>query len=212
MAKACNSGYSALVIALRLARVRRGDTVLIPSLTIAAVLNAVLANRFSLTARRESCWSYRHRVSGEAFSCACLYADKAITSEDGGFVLRGGFEGVSWQQRQPWLQERLPFPPFWRVGNYKMSGLQVALITPAVGKIPQLTSDGGQESNCKTVLLRAAGCVWTHPHACQPLWLGHTRCLVYWQNQRRRGKWYDKHLLKKDMKHVTMSSLYISIQ
>ena len=41
MAKACSSGYSALVIALKLARVGRRDTVLIPSLTMAAVLNAV---------------------------------------------------------------------------------------------------------------------------------------------------------------------------
>ena len=43
MAKACNSGYSALVLALKLARVGQGDAVLIPSLTMAAVLNSVLS-------------------------------------------------------------------------------------------------------------------------------------------------------------------------
>lgn len=41
--KACSSGYSALLLALKLARIKQGDDVLIPSFTMAAVLNSVLA-------------------------------------------------------------------------------------------------------------------------------------------------------------------------
>ena len=41
-ATVCNSGYSALVIALKLARVGVGDEVLIPAFTMVAVANAVL--------------------------------------------------------------------------------------------------------------------------------------------------------------------------
>lgn len=41
-AVACNSGASALVLALRAAGVRRGDRVLIPTMTMVAVANAVL--------------------------------------------------------------------------------------------------------------------------------------------------------------------------
>ena len=42
-AKACSSGYSALVLALKLAKIKSGDHVLIPSFTMAAVVNAVFA-------------------------------------------------------------------------------------------------------------------------------------------------------------------------
>lgn len=42
-AKACSSGYSALLLALKLARVNSGDYVLIPAFTMAAVVNAVVA-------------------------------------------------------------------------------------------------------------------------------------------------------------------------
>ena len=43
LSKACNSGYSALLLALKLAKIRRGDYVLIPAFTMAAVVNAVLS-------------------------------------------------------------------------------------------------------------------------------------------------------------------------
>lgn len=42
-AKACSSGYSALLLALKLANVKRGEDILIPTFTMAAVVNAVLA-------------------------------------------------------------------------------------------------------------------------------------------------------------------------
>lgn len=42
-AKACSSGYSALVLALKLAKIKSGDHVLIPAFTMAAVVNAVVA-------------------------------------------------------------------------------------------------------------------------------------------------------------------------
>ena len=42
-AKACSSGYAALVLALKLARIKNGDYVLIPAFTMAAVVNAVVA-------------------------------------------------------------------------------------------------------------------------------------------------------------------------
>lgn len=42
-AKACSSGYSALVLALKLARIKDGDRVLIPAFTMAAVVNAIVA-------------------------------------------------------------------------------------------------------------------------------------------------------------------------
>lgn len=41
-AKACSSGYSALLLALKLACVKRGEDVMIPTFTMAAVVNAVL--------------------------------------------------------------------------------------------------------------------------------------------------------------------------
>ena len=43
IAKACSSGYSALVLALKLAKIKGGDRVLIPTFTMAAVVNAVVA-------------------------------------------------------------------------------------------------------------------------------------------------------------------------
>ena len=42
-AKACSSGYSALVLALKLARIKHAECVLIPTFTMAAVVNAVVA-------------------------------------------------------------------------------------------------------------------------------------------------------------------------
>ena len=41
--KACSSGYSALLLALKLAKIKSGDYVLIPAFTMAAVVNAVVA-------------------------------------------------------------------------------------------------------------------------------------------------------------------------
>ena len=44
-AVACNSGTSALHIALKLAGVRPGDEVIVPSLTFAATANAIIYNQ-----------------------------------------------------------------------------------------------------------------------------------------------------------------------
>jgi perosamine synthetase len=41
-AKVCNSGYSALLIALKLLRFQKGDEVIIPTFTMVAVANAVI--------------------------------------------------------------------------------------------------------------------------------------------------------------------------
>ena len=40
--KACSSGYSALLLALKLAKIKSGDYVLVPAFTMAAVVNAVV--------------------------------------------------------------------------------------------------------------------------------------------------------------------------
>ena len=203
MAKACNSGYSALVIALRLARIGRGDAVLIPSFTMAAVLNAVLSVEASpifvdcaagelnpavenyamkitpqtralvvthtygvpadcsalQTFCREKSLTfiediaeaigtvYRGKLVGTFgdFACASLYANKAITSGDGGFVLSTRSEDDLKERADSYANHGFTkdyhFVHFEESGNYKMSGLQAALITPAVGKIPHVMED-----------------------------------------------------------------------
>ena len=203
MAKACSSGYSALVIALRLARVGRGDTVLIPSLTMAAVLNAILSVGASpvfvdcaagelnpavkdyamkitpqtralvvthtygvpadCSALRKFCreknltfiediaeaigTKYRGKLVGTFgdFACASLYANKAITSGDGGFVLSTRSEEGLKERADSYANHGFTkdyhFVHFEESGNYKMSGLQAALVTPAVGKIPHVMED-----------------------------------------------------------------------
>ena len=203
MAKACSSGYSALVIALKLAHVGRGDTVLIPSLTMAAVLNAVLsvgaspvfvdcaagelnpavedyaakitpqtralivAHTYGVpadcSALQRFCrernltfiediaeaigTKYRGKLVGTFgdFACASLYANKAITSGDGGFVLSTRSEDDLKERADSYANHGFTkdyhFVHFEESGNHKMSGLQAALITPAVSRIPHVMED-----------------------------------------------------------------------
>ena len=206
MAKACSSGYSALVIALKLARVGQGDTVLIPSLTMVAVLNAVLSVGASpvfvdcaagelnpaveeytakitpqtralivthtygvpadCSALQRFCrernlifiediseaigTKYRGKLVGTLgdFACASLYANKAITSGDGGFVLSMRSENDLKERADSYANhgftKHYHFVHFEESGNHKMSALQAALVTPAVSKIPHVMADRNQ--------------------------------------------------------------------
>ena len=202
-AKACSSGYSALVLALRLANVGEGDEVLIPSLTMAAVLNAVLtvgakpvfvdcapggnfnpsvveyeqkANKCThvsalivchtygvpadCTKIQQFCKSkqivfiediaeaigadYNGRLVGTFgdFSCASLYANKAITSGDGGFLLGSrDLKDNADSYVNHGFTKKFHFVHYEHSGNYKMSGLQAAFVSPAVSKLPEVMSD-----------------------------------------------------------------------
>ena len=202
-AKACSSGYSALVTALRLADVCEGCEVLVPSLTMIAVLNAVYdvnatpvfvdcapgelnpsVDEYSAKRTRKTaalivthtygvpaniaeiqafCGGHRlvliediaeaigtefcGKLAGTFgdFACASLYANKAITSGDGGFILS--------TRKDERLRERADslvnhgftkhyhFVHLERCGNHKMSGLQAALATPAVSQISSVMED-----------------------------------------------------------------------
>ncbi|XP_062510624.1 GDP-perosamine synthase-like [Corticium candelabrum] len=200
--KACNSGYSALVLCLRLAGIKTGDEVLVPSLTMVAVPNAVstvggesvfidvgrdynptvqqiesvitsktkavlVTHTYGVPADLEGArrvcnernliliedisecigtW-YNEVITGTIgdFAAASLYANKLITSGDGGFVLSKHREwnGISLQYQVDSLANHgfVPnyhFVHFDQSGNYKMGGLAAALITPAVRDIPKL--------------------------------------------------------------------------
>lgn len=202
-AKACSNGYAALVLCLKLAEIGPGHEVLVPSLTMVAVLNAVLSvgakpvivdvqaetynpspeqylqavtsatkgvivthtygipvdldgigevcDRHNLVLLEDVAESigttYKGRPTGAKgdFAAASLYANKLITAGDGGFVLS---KHTHWKTVH--LQERLDslanhgfvpkfhFMHFEQSGNYKMSGLAAALISPAVKDIPML--------------------------------------------------------------------------
>ena len=202
-AKACSSGYSALVLALRLAGVREGDEVLIPSFTMIAVLNAVLTiqatpvfvdcaggGKFNPSVAeyekkvsehtralivchtygvpadcseiKEFCKSkniifiediaeaigaeYNGRLVGTFgdFACASLYANKAITSGDGGFVLSSSPHSTkddADSYANHGFQKQFHFVHYEHSGNYKMSGLQAAFVLPAVERIPEVMED-----------------------------------------------------------------------
>ena len=203
-AKACSSGYSALVLGLKLARIGPGDDVLIPSFTMAAVLNSVLtvgakpvfvdcANggqlnpsiteyEARLTAKtralivthtygvpadcsglRKFCNTnglvliediaeaigadYYGKLVGTFgdFACASLYANKTITAGDGGFVLSTRTEEDLRDRANSYANHGFAkdfhFVHFEASGNYKMSGLQAAFITPAVAMIPEVMKD-----------------------------------------------------------------------
>lgn len=203
LAKACSSGYSALVIALKLGRIGRNDAVLIPSFTMVAVLNAVLSvqatpifvdcasgslnpsveeykSKLTLKTRalivthtygvpancdglRKFCrentlvfiediaeaigTKYRGELVGTFgdFACASLYANKAITSGDGGFVLstrveEGLMERADSYANHGFTQE-FHFVHFENSGNFKMSGIQAALVTPSISHLPQIMLD-----------------------------------------------------------------------
>ena len=202
-AKACSSGYSALVLALRLANIGEGQDVLVPSLTMVAVLNAVLGvkatpvfvdcesgelnpsvekyaekltrNTAALivthtygvpadcVALQNFCRSRNivfiediaEAIGTECceklvgtfgdFACASLYANKAITAGDGGFVLSTRKDEVMKERADSYANhgftKRYHFVHLEGCGNHKMSGLQAALVTPAVSQLPKVMDD-----------------------------------------------------------------------
>ena len=79
------------------------------------------------------------------FACASLYANKAITSGDGGFVLGTRSEDDLKERADSYANHGFTkdyhFVHFEESGNYKMSRLQAALITPAVNKITHVMED-----------------------------------------------------------------------
>jgi perosamine synthetase len=74
------------------------------------------------------------------FACASLYANKLITSGDGGFVLAkdADIADVLRSYRNHGFSAYFHFVHFNPSGNYKMSGLQAALAMSAVPCIPKL--------------------------------------------------------------------------
>ena len=203
-AKACSSGYSALVNALKLAHIGQGDDVLIPSFTMVAVLNAVL----SVNARpvfvdcaapeqlNPSVKEYAEKITAETtalivthtygvpadsvelqrfcreknivfiediaeaigtvwngklvgtfgdYACASLYGNKAITSGDGGFILSTRKETDMQERAACYVNhgftKQYHFVHLESCGNHKMSGLQAALVTPAVAQLPIVMAD-----------------------------------------------------------------------
>ena len=202
-AKACSSGYSALVMALRLADVGEGCEVLVPSLTMVAVLNAVLdvkatpifvdcapgelnpsveqyaekltRNTAALivthtygvpadaAALQTLCRSknivflediaeaigteFRGKLAGTFgdFACASLYANKAITSGDGGFILSSRDDRHLRERVDSYVNhgftKRYHFVHLEQCGNHKMSGLQAALVTPALSQLSRVMDD-----------------------------------------------------------------------
>ena len=203
-AKACSSGYSALVNALRLAGIGEGEDVLIPSFTMVAVLNAVLnvgatpvfvdcapheqlnpsvkeyaekmtertralivthtygvpadSNELQRFCREKNIvfiediaeaigtvWDGKLVGTFGDFACASLYANKVITSGDGGFVLSTRREEDMKERAASYVNhgftEKYHFVHLESCGNHKMSGLQAALVTPAVAQLPKVTAD-----------------------------------------------------------------------
>lgn len=202
-AKACNSGYSALVLALKLANITNGDYVLVPSFTMAAVSNAVItvnavpifvdckegefnpsveqyqesltseckalivSHTYGVPADIESLvrfaeennlvliediaeaigTDYKGQLVGTFgdFATASLYANKTITSGDGGFVMsRRDDESLSERANSytnHGFTAKHHFLHFEHSGNYKMSGLQAAMVLPAIDDIPTVMED-----------------------------------------------------------------------
>ena len=202
-AKACSNGYSALLLSLKLAKIKAGDDVLIPSFTMVAVLNAVLTvgatpifvdcemgqfnpsvaqykNKMSTACRAlivthtygipADCeglslfckenglifiediaeaigTDYSNTLVGKFgdFACASLYANKTITSGDGGFVISKHnnihLMELANSYRNHGFTTKYHFLHFEHSGNYKMSGLQAALVLPAIKDIPKIMED-----------------------------------------------------------------------
>ena len=203
-AKACSSGYSALVLALRLANVGEDHDVLVPSLTMVAVLNAVLGVKATpvfvdCESSRElnpSVEKYAEKMTPKTaalivthtygvpadcaalqkfcrsknivfiediaeaigtecggklvgtfgdFACASLYANKAITAGDGGFVLSTRNDEDLKELADSYVNhgftKRYHFVHLEACGNHKMSGLQAALVTPAVAQLSKVMDD-----------------------------------------------------------------------
>ena len=208
--KACSSGFSALLLSLKLAGVSTGDDVLVPSLTMVAVVNSVLAvgaNPVFIDCEatdqvNPSSKQYEQRITpstkaliithtygipadcrnlrllcdernivmiediAEAigvefngskvgtvgdFACASLYANKMITSGDGGFVLSRREDKNLLTQIRSYINhgfcDGYHFVHFEESGNYKMSGIQAALVAPAVQDIPMIIKDRNRISD-----------------------------------------------------------------
>ena len=209
-AKACNSGYSALVLALKLSNIGPGDHVLVPSLTMVAVANAVITvgakpvfvdceegqfnpsvaeyqnqitmksralivtHTYGIAANCEELVSfckekglvliediaeaigtdYKGKMVGTFgdFACASLYANKTITSGDGGFILSSKKTDFNLTERADsyvnhGFTKEYHFLHFEHSGNYKMSGLEAAFVLPAVTQIPKVMEDRTRISN-----------------------------------------------------------------
>lgn len=206
---ACSSGWAALVIALKLAKVGENDEVVIPTFTMVAVVNAVIAvgakpvfiDSENLDKMNPSVDQYQQKITpstkalivahtygvpancstirdlcddhdiimiediAEAigvevngkmagtygdFACASLYANKLITAGDGGFVLSrhtDGIESNGKSYRNHGFSKGYHFVHYEHSGNYKMSGLQAAFVTPAVKDIQTVTQDRVRISN-----------------------------------------------------------------
>lgn len=200
MAKACNTGYASLVIGLRLGNLGPGDEVLVPSLTMVAVANAVLtvgatpvfvdcapgklnpgleeyeAKRTESTKALVVTYTYGTSVNGKAirkycdthglvfiediseafgticdgqlagtfgdFGCGSLYANKIITAGDGGFVISRHKDAANFDRATSLTNHAFVkyhhFVHFDHSGNYKMSGLAAALVTPAIPLTPEV--------------------------------------------------------------------------
>lgn len=79
------------------------------------------------------------------FACASLYANKAITSGDGGFILSTRDEEDLKDRADSYVNHGFTkdfhFVHLESCGNHKMSGLQAALVTPAVAQLPRVLAD-----------------------------------------------------------------------
>ena len=79
------------------------------------------------------------------FACASLYANKAITSGDGGFIISTREEEDLKERADSYINhgftKEYHFVHLEGCGNHKMSGLQAALVTPAIAQIPKVMSD-----------------------------------------------------------------------
>ena len=90
---------------------------------------------------------YRGKLAGTFgdFACASLYANKVITSGDGGFILSTRDEEGLKDRADSYVNHGFTkdfhFIHLESCGNHKMSGLQAALVTPAVAQLPRVLAD-----------------------------------------------------------------------
>ena len=226
-AKACSSGYTALVLALKNGKIGKDDEVLIPSLTMIAVATAVrtvgarpvfvdcekdelnpsvdkyreafararrpkaliVTHTYGVPADCEALRAfcdekgiifiediaesigskYKDRWVGTFghFAAASLYANKLITAGDGGFLLStigGGEEKArSDCHANHGFTKGLHFVHWEFSGNYKMSALNAAFVTPSVAAIPTLVADREQTAQEYRLHLDGLEGLWTMP-------------------------------------------------
>ena len=77
------------------------------------------------------------------FACSSLYANKVITSGDGGFVISKKEPDplIAYSYGNHGMLKDIRYFHLVQCGNYKMSGLQAALVIPAVNEIPMVMED-----------------------------------------------------------------------